>query len=133
MSAGPARTGRVLVVDDQLGIRRFVERALSRAGFIVESAVTGSEALQKLRASRFDLLLLDLELPWLDGFEVLAAIRQEPATAHLPVIVITGSSVSDTEFEADEHVVLMRKPFEASTLKACVQQVLEKIPDSPGL
>ena len=115
---------RLLVVEDDLGVRRFVETALNRAGFSVEPAVTGSEALEKLRKSEYDLVLLDLWLPWLNGFEVLAKMRDDPHTAHVPVVVITGGLVADTEFEADAHSALIRKPFDANDLVAAVKAML---------
>ena len=119
-----AVAGRLLVVEDDLGVRRFVETALNRAGFTVEPAVTGSEALEKLRRGQYDLVLLDLWLPWLNGFEVLAAMRDDPLTAHVPVVVITGGLVADTEFKDDAHSALVRKPFQADALVAAVKAML---------
>ena len=117
-------TRRLLVVEDELGVRRFVETALNRAGFIVEPAVTGSEALEKLRRGHYDLVLLDLWLPWLNGFEVLAAMRHDPLTAHVPVLVITGALVAEADFEVDAHRALIRKPFDAHELVAAVKAML---------
>ena len=122
--AEAAASPRLLVVEDDLGVRRLVETTLSRAGFSVEPAVTGSEALEKLRRSRYDLVLLDLWLPWLNGFEVLAKMRDDPHTARVPVVVITGALVADSEFEADAHSALVRKPFDARDLVATVRAML---------
>ena len=114
----------MLVVDDEVGVRRLIETVLDRAGFIVEAAVTGPQALEKLHKEQFDLVILDLGLPWLHGVEVLAAMREDPGTAQVPVVVITGAHVADAQFERDHPVALLRKPFELDALVATVKEML---------
>jgi CheY-like chemotaxis protein len=115
---------RVLVVEDELGVRRVIEKILVRAGYIAESAVTGSEALDKLKDGRFQAVILDLALPWLTGFDVLATLKDDPATADLPVVIITGSAVTDAQFERYRRVALVRKPFEPAALIERLESVL---------
>jgi CheY-like chemotaxis protein len=81
---------RLLLVDDDPILCEFATVHLSSDTAVVETAPTGPEALEALRAEPFDLLLLDLEMPGMDGFEVLERVRLDPATAALPVIVVTG-------------------------------------------
>ena len=125
MAEQPSAPARLLVVDDEVGVRRLIETVLGRAGFVVEPAVTGPQALEKLRSEQYDLVILDLGLPWLHGVEVLATMREDPRTARLPVIVITGSHVADTQFDRYEPVALIRKPFEPDTLIAAVTALLQ--------
>lgn len=120
MADTPPPSGRLLLVEDELGVRRFVETVLVRAGWVVEPAVTGLQALEKLKTTRYAAVILDLALPWMTGFEVLAAMRDDPATADLPVVVITGSFVADAQFDRYAPVTLLRKPFEPATLLAAV-------------
>jgi CheY-like chemotaxis protein len=122
MADTPSPPRRLLLVEDELGVRRYVETVLVRAGWVVEPAVTGVQALEKLKTTRYAAVILDLALPWMTGFEVLAAMRDDPETADVPVVVITGSSVADAQFERYAPVTLLRKPFEAARLLAAVEE-----------
>jgi CheY-like chemotaxis protein len=81
---------RLLFVDDDPILREFAQVHLSSDAVTVEVAADGLEALEALRRRSYDLLLVDLEMPRMDGFELLAHLRADPATAHLPVVVETG-------------------------------------------
>ncbi len=85
-SAGPAP---ILLIDDSLSIRKFVGRMLESAGFKVETAVDGEEGLRKIAATPYSLIITDLEMPKVNGYEVLQALRGRPQTQNLPVIVMT--------------------------------------------
>ena len=84
--------GRILIADDEIASRRLLQHALTRVGYQVATAESGKEALHRLRAEPYDLLVLDFEMPDLNGIEVCAAIRSDPQTAQLPIIVLTGHS-----------------------------------------
>ena len=81
---------RILFVDDDPILREFAQVNLASATAEVDVAADGIEALDMLSRRRYDLLLVDLEMPRMDGFELLARLRADPATAHLPIIVETG-------------------------------------------
>ena len=81
---------RILFVDDDPILREFAQVNLASAAAEVDVAADGIEALDMLSRRRYDLLLVDLEMPRMDGFELLARLRADPATAHLPIIVETG-------------------------------------------
>ena len=81
---------RLLFVDDDPILREFAQVNLASASTIIDVAGDGLEALEALGRNRYDLLLVDLEMPRMDGFELLARLRADPATAHLPVVVETG-------------------------------------------
>ena len=86
---------RILAVDDQRHIARLVQYHLERAGYEVELAYDGAQALEKVRESCPDLVILDVMLPKLDGFEVLRQLKEDPATENIPVIMLTAKSDSD--------------------------------------
>ncbi len=80
----------ILVVDDSVTVRKVTEKFLLNKNFVVETARDGLEALEKLGSFEADLMLLDIEMPRMDGFEVLSAVRMEPRWQHLPIIMISS-------------------------------------------
>jgi DNA-binding response OmpR family regulator len=123
---------KILVVEDDAAIRRGLVDALRFAGYEVLQAASGSEGLtQGLRAT-WDLLLLDLILPGLSGFEILEAVHKARPT--LPVIILTargeeGDRVKGLRLGADDYVV---KPFSVRELLARVEAVLRRSPERPS-
>ena len=81
---------RILLAEDDRFLRRAEEAALKRAGFVVLAAADGEEALRMAIAEKPDLVLLDLIMPKLQGFEVLKALKADPATAAIPVVVLSN-------------------------------------------
>jgi len=81
---------RILLAEDDRFLRRAAEAALKRAGFTVLAAADGEEALRMARAEKPDLVLLDLIMPKLQGFEVLKALKADPGTATIPVVVLSN-------------------------------------------
>ena len=86
---------RVLVVDDDLALAKAVAKELKKAGYRVETAADGFEAGSKVRTFKPDLLVLDLGLPGIDGFEVMKSLRSDPSSRNIKVIVITGRVKGD--------------------------------------
>lgn len=80
---------RLLLVDDSLSIRKFVGRMLESAGYQVDTAVDGEDGLRKASANSYRMILTDLEMPKLNGFEVIQALRSRPETKQTPVVVMT--------------------------------------------
>ena len=81
---------RVLLAEDDRFLRKAAETALKRHGFTVVAAVDGEEALRLARAAPPDLVLLDLIMPRMQGFEVLRALKADPATAPIPVVILSN-------------------------------------------
>jgi two-component system cell cycle response regulator len=122
----PARERRVLIVEDSLSNVRLLEDKLANNGFAAVVAFDGLEALRKLDAHDFDLVLLDVMLPELDGFAVCRALRRHPRAAGAPVIMVTAlDSPADRraglEAGADDFFV---KPVEDAVLFNRVRELV---------
>jgi two-component system alkaline phosphatase synthesis response regulator PhoP len=118
----------ILVVDDEPHIVRLVRDYLERAGLSVLTATRGDEALRVARTRHPDLVVLDLGLPGVDGLDVTKALRREPATAGVPIIVLTARGdesdrIVGLELGADDYVT---KPFSPRELAARVKAVLRR-------
>jgi CheY-like chemotaxis protein len=85
-----ARQQRILVVDDEQDCLFILENMLTRAGYAVEKALGGRAALRKLGQERYDLVLTDLAMPGVSGIEVIAAVKNDPGLAHIPVLATTA-------------------------------------------
>src|SRR5213592_2697953 len=133
-SAPPARrsgahgqpASKVLLVDDEDSLRKVMRDLLERDGYIVTEARDGVQALDQVDRVGPDIIVLDLNLPGLDGYGVLSHLRSRPATANIPVIVLTAKGDEDNEvrvFElgADD---FLTKPFRARALSARLEAVL---------
>jgi phosphate regulon transcriptional regulator PhoB len=126
---------RVLIVEDERDIRDLVVLHLQRDGYEVTSAGSGEEALARVRQSPPDLVVLDLMLPAMSGLEVCRRIRQEQATATLPIVMLTAKAdevdrVVGLELGADDYVV---KPFSPKELLARVRAVLRRSRPGPDV
>lgn len=116
----------ILAVDDEPDILRLLNRILESAGYDVALAANGTLALELLEKHKPDLILLDIRMPELDGFQVLGLIRQRSA---VPVIMLTGNrdvtAVRDTlDLGADDYI---RKPFSTPELLARIRAKLRRV------
>jgi DNA-binding response OmpR family regulator len=116
---------RILIVDDELSLRRLMRLYLVKAGFAVEEASTGLQALAALRRGDIDLAIVDVMLPEVDGFEVVRRARRDSS---IPIILLTArgeeaSRVAGLEIGADDYVV---KPFLAHEVVARVRAQLRR-------
>lgn len=117
-------TGALLLVEDDDATRRMFESALTSAGFAVYSARNGAEALTYLKGREFDLVVLDLVLPWITGLGVLNSMRQDDATVLLPVIVVTGAVLTAEDVAELRGAILLRKPVSPDELLDTVNLAL---------
>ena len=120
--------GCILVVDDSRTNRLKLSRVLKQQGHQVTLAENGHEALKKIREDAYDLMLLDIVMPEMDGYEVLGKMRRDNLLLDVPVIVISSvdgieSSIRCIELGAEDY---LPKPFDPVLLKARIGAVLEK-------
>ena len=125
---------KILVVDDEPPIVRLMEFILARQGHEMLIAVNGQEALDKVRAHQPDLVLLDIMLPRIDGYEVARTLRADPATATLPIIMLSAKAQEEDiqkgiDVGVDEYIT---KPFSPEQLVGVVGDYLSRVPGKTG-
>jgi CheY-like chemotaxis protein/anti-sigma regulatory factor (Ser/Thr protein kinase) len=120
---------RILVVDDDRTTRHLIGLQLRKAGYAAEQAGDGRSALERVRRERFDLVLLDVWMPGMDGLELLGRLREEPS--HPKVVMMTADDTSETLLRAvREHAYrYVTKPFEPDQLLEIVRSVLAAGPE----
>jgi len=127
-------TNKILIVDDEPDLVELVSYNLKKEGFKVATASDGEDALEKIRKSTFDLIILDLMLPGIQGVELCQMLRSNPKTEAIPIIMLTAKGeVSDKirglETGADDY---MTKPFSPKELLARVKAVLRRTGEGPA-
>lgn len=118
---------RILVIDDEIAIVEFLEINLLKAGFLVEKALSGQEAIEKAKKTSPDLILLDLMLPDIDGFNLCRTIRN---ITQAPIIMLTAKGedtdkIVGLETGADDYIV---KPFNPREVVARIQAIFRRLP-----
>ncbi len=126
---------RILVVDDDDLARMGVQRVLSREGYAVMEAASAEQALECLRQQRFELVITDLQMPGMDGFELLQALKQRGS--QLPVLMLTGHGSMETVLQALRHGVndFLTKPYQPEELLTIVAREVARYRQSlpPGV
>ncbi|MGB9715593.1 MAG: response regulator [Thermodesulfovibrionales bacterium] len=125
----------ILVVDDEADIVELVSYNLRKEGFIIDSAFDGETALSMIKKGRFDLLILDLMLPGIQGMELCRIIRNDPEIENLPIIMLTAKGeevdrILGLEMGADDYI---GKPFSPRELVARVKAVLRRTKEQPSI
>ena len=130
-----ADTKKIMVVDDEEDIRELIAYNLKKDGFTVSIASDGEEALKQIRAGHFDLLVLDLMLPGIQGMELCRTVRNDPKTKDLPIIMLTAKGeevdrILGLEIGADDYITKPFSPRElVARVKAVLRRISEKTPD----
>ena len=127
-------TRSILVVEDQEDNRRIIRDLLSSASFEVIEAVTGEEGVALAQSRRPDLILMDIQMPVLDGYEATRRIKADTRLRHIPIIVVTSYALSGDDAKAraagaDDYVA---KPFAPRELLAKIRAFLPQESTSPG-
>jgi CheY-like chemotaxis protein len=119
-------TKTILVADDESHILNVVSLKLTNAGYTVFTAVDGQEALELATAQRPDLLITDYHMPQLSGLELCQRLRQNPATAGIPTIMLTarGYSLDPSDTQQNGINCMLSKPFSPRQLLATVNEML---------
>jgi two-component system alkaline phosphatase synthesis response regulator PhoP len=125
---------KILVCDDERHIVRLIQVNLERQGYTVVTAFDGKEGLEKIRAEKPNLVVLDVMMPYMDGFEVLKNIRKEPETESLPVIMLTAKAQDKDVFEGYHYGadMYLTKPFNPMELVTFVKRIAAGSTDNGG-
>jgi two-component system, chemotaxis family, chemotaxis protein CheY len=117
---------RILAVDDSPSMRDMVRIALTGAGFDVTQATDGEEALKLAKEQAFDLILSDVNMPRMDGIQLIRALRAESSYRHTPILMLTTDGSADRKREGKEAGATgwMVKPFDPAQLIATMLRVL---------
>jgi len=126
---------KILVVDDERHIVRLVEVNLTRAGYEIMTAYDGVEALEKVKADKPDMIVLDVMMPRMDGFEVLKRLQADAGTQDIPVIMLTAKAQDADIFRGWSSGVssYLTKPFNPRELLTFVERIFQSLEDGgPG-
>jgi two-component system alkaline phosphatase synthesis response regulator PhoP/two-component system response regulator VicR len=120
---------KILAVDDERHIVRLVQVNLERAGYEVVTAFDGKDALEKVASEQPDLVVLDVMMPYMDGFEVLQNLRKNPSTRELPVIMLTAKAQDADVFRGWQSGVdcYLTKPFNPMELISFVKRIFKSL------
>lgn len=118
---------RILIVDDKATSRELLRTVLEKQGYAIIEASNGEEALETTRSQAPDLILLDLQMPVRNGYEVLAELRKDPAYAKLPIIALTASAMQGDRERAlaAGFTSYLTKPVALAAIRAEIQRLLE--------
>jgi CheY-like chemotaxis protein len=118
---------RILIVDDKATSRELLRTVLEKYGYTIIEASDGGEAIEKTRAENPDLILLDLQMPVLNGYEVLDELREDPLYSALPIIALTASAMQGDREKAlaAGFTAYLTKPVQLAHLRSEVQRLLE--------
>lgn len=117
---------KVLVIEDAFPTRRLVELSLAYEGFDVIEREDGPSGLEAAQTLIPDLIVLDIALPGMDGWELLSKLRADPQTEHIPVVVITAHDTAETRTRADQSHAdgFIGKPFDLNQLRNEVNKLI---------
>lgn len=130
---------RILIVEDEEDILELVRYNLSREGYQVAGVTSGEEALKKIKSEPYDLIILDLMLPGMDGLEVAKVLKQDSNVQNIPIVMLTAKGeeadiVTGLELGADDYIT---KPFSPRVLIARIRAVLRRkatdLPDDSAI
>jgi len=124
---------RILVVDDERHIVRLVQVNLERAGYEILTAFDGIEALEKVKTESPDMVVLDVMMPRMDGFEVLKNLQADPKWQNIPVIMLTAKAQDADIFKGWASGVssYLTKPFNPRELLVFVERIFQSLDEPP--
>jgi len=120
---------RILIVDDDEAIRTMLADIFREEGYEVQTAIHGRQALDSLRQSTFDLLLTDMSMPVMDGWQLARELKEQGVS--VPLVVMTAAQSAAALAREVDAVAYLGKPFDIDTLLSTVDQVIHSTKDSP--
>jgi DNA-binding response OmpR family regulator len=124
-----AAKGKILVIDDEPEITEIIQAFLANAGYTVKIENSSSAGLESAKSYRPDLILLDIMMPFMDGYEVCAKLKADPQTVNIPVLFLTGKDAKDDagmSFKSGGDL-FVKKPFSCERLLNMVKVVLMSV------
>ncbi|MGY5615057.1 response regulator [Vibrio brasiliensis] len=117
---------KILAVDDSVSIRQMVSHTLRDAGYDVETANDGRDALSKVTSAKFDVVISDVNMPNMGGFELVKALRQKPQYKFIPILMLTTETSADKKQEGKSAGATgwLVKPFNPDTLLKTLKRVI---------
>lgn len=125
------QTGTVLVVDDEPAIRALVKNIVERAGLTVDTARDGAEAIEKLDAQRYDVVVLDLMMPNVDGYQLIDHLKTHERIRPVIIVVSAGDSAALRHLDGSIVHSVVRKPFDIDVLSDLVTAAVKAAADRP--
>ncbi len=125
---------KILAVDDERHILRLVQINLEKAGYDVVTGSNGREAVEKVRSEHPDLVVMDVMMPEMDGFEALKQLKEDPATAEIPVIMLTAKAQDADVFHGWQSGadLYLTKPFNPMELLTFVKRIFDSKQEAEG-
>jgi two-component system alkaline phosphatase synthesis response regulator PhoP len=125
---------KILVCDDERSIVRLIQVNLERQGWEVVPAYDGKEGLEKIRSEKPDIVVLDVMMPYMDGFEVLKNLRRDPQTQNLPVVMLTAKAQDKDVFEGYHYGadIYLTKPFNPMELVTFIKRIIQSGGEGEG-
>ena len=118
---------KILIVDDEIGVREYLAESLSQNGYEISMATDGREGLTKTERFRPDLILLDVMMPVMDGWKMLAQLRAQEKTRNIPVVMLTAKSDTESVFKSEQQRVAdyFIKPVDIKELLAFLKRYID--------
>lgn len=124
---------RVLVADDEPMTAELLAYMLDHKGFEVERAYDGRDALERIRETRPDAVVLDVLMPSLYGYEVAKAVRQDPELCHVPVVLYSSVDEEDVDWQEAGANFFLQKPIDICALPELLQNLIDGVPPKPPM
>ncbi|HEX8617526.1 MAG TPA: response regulator [Thermoanaerobaculia bacterium] len=125
--------GRVLVVDDEAAIRALVAKIVERAGYPVDTARDGAEAIEKLSNTRYAVLVLDLMMPNVDGYALIRHVKQRGGDRPAIIVISAGDSAAFRQLDGAVVHSILRKPFDIDVLGDLIAAAAKSIEEEASL
>jgi CheY-like chemotaxis protein len=124
---------RVVVADDEPMTAELLAYMLDHKGFEVERAYNGREALERIRETCPDVVVLDVRMPAMDGHEVVRHLRADPELKHVPVVLFSSIDEADVQWKAAGADLFLQKPLDICVLPDLLQQLIDGVPPDPPM
>jgi CheY-like chemotaxis protein len=123
---------KILIVDDEQHILQVLSLKLRNCGYEISTAIDGEDALHQVKSNPPDVIISDVQMPYMNGLEFASALSQDPTTAHIPVVILTarGHTLETSDTDIPNVKKVLSKPFSPRGIAELVAELLVNIPVS---